>query len=297
MQKREDLWIAKENEQREHPLLEMENAIKQRGIVVIDNVTSMPHKHGSNTCQHMVVSVCHQGKLEALYDDKPITFEKSQASVVFPHHQISVISCTDDYRASLLVISADVFAQMRHRSSYLHQQAYRRLPGFTLNPQQYAQTLEVFSLLRSISQSEIAKRELILASLIDILSILFDAYRFTSTDLRDFDDSPETLLFSRYYELITQHHHETREVGYYARYFNLSPKYFSTLIKRETGMAAGEWISQYIIVEAKNLLRNRLDLNVQQIALKLGFHDQAAFSRYFRTNAGMAPRQYREQYL
>ena len=91
------------------------------------------------------------------------------------------------------------------------------------------------------------------------------------------------------------HFRESKEVQYYANLLCLSPKYFGSIIKENTGTSASDWISQYVIVQAKSLLRHNKDLNIQQISYQLGFTDPAAFTRYFKANAGLSPKEYREQ--
>ena len=111
--------------------------------------------------------------------------------------------------------------------------------------------------------------------------------------------SPETHsvqeLFRRFQYAVVNHFRESREVKYYANLLCLSPKYFGSIIKEHTGISASGWISRYVIVQAKSLLRHSKNLNIQQISFYLGFPDPAAFTRYFKANAGMSPKEYRAQ--
>lgn len=101
-------------------------------------------------------------------------------------------------------------------------------------------------------------------------------------------------LFTNFYIAIENHYRESREVRFYAELFNLTPKHFATVIRQQTGINASDWISSYVIIQAKTLLQQR-QLTVQQVALRLGFPDQAAFSRYFKKNTGISPTDYRGQ--
>jgi AraC-like DNA-binding protein len=75
----------------------------------------------------------------------------------------------------------------------------------------------------------------------------------------------------------------------------LTPKYFATVIKRTTGIAASEWINRYVLIEAKWLLHHERGQSIQQIAYQLGFTEQASFSRFFKSYEGKTPKEYREQ--
>ncbi len=50
-------------------------------------------------------------------------------------------------------------------------------------------------------------------------------------------------------------------------------------------------------MQAKMLLRHQQQMTIQEIARQLGFSDQAAFSRYFKSKAGFSPSAYREKNL
>ncbi len=88
--------------------------------------------------------------------------------------------------------------------------------------------------------------------------------------------------------LVTIHHRQERGVAFYASKLFISPKYLSIIIKESTGRSAAEWIDDFVILEAKNLLRFS-GKNVQQVAYELNFSNQSAFGKYFKHFTGMSP--------
>ena len=66
----------------------------------------------------------------------------------------------------------------------------------------------------------------------------------------------------------------------------------STLIKRISGKSVSEWIDNYVILEAKTLLKYS-NMSVQEIAYYLNFPNQSFFGKYFRSHTGMTPSAYR----
>ena len=85
-------------------------------------------------------------------------------------------------------------------------------------------------------------------------------------------------------------------VNYMATQLNLSPKYLSDLLKQETGKTALELIHLYVISEAKNMLVGG-DLSISEIAYRLGFENPPYFSRLFKKEVGISPREFQNQIL
>lgn len=100
--------------------------------------------------------------------------------------------------------------------------------------------------------------------------------------------------FKQFTHLLGEHYREERSVGFYARQLCITPKYLTTLIKRISGQSVSEWIDNYVILEAKTLLKYST-MSVQEIAYYLNFPNQSFFGSYFKRNTGMSPSQYKVQ--
>ena len=81
-------------------------------------------------------------------------------------------------------------------------------------------------------------------------------------------------------------------VNYMASQLNLSPRYLSDLLKQETGKTAIDLIHLFLISEAKNLLTGG-DQSVSEIAYVLGFESPPYFSRLFKREVGITPKEFR----
>ena len=100
--------------------------------------------------------------------------------------------------------------------------------------------------------------------------------------------------FKQFTHLLGEHFREERSVGFYARQLCITPKYLTTLIKRISGQSVSEWIDNYVILEAKTLLKDST-MSIQEIAYYLNFPNQSFFGSYFKRNTGMSPSQYKAQ--
>jgi YesN/AraC family two-component response regulator len=78
-----------------------------------------------------------------------------------------------------------------------------------------------------------------------------------------------------------------------AQRFGVSPGTVLNRIKRTTQLSFFEFLQSCRIDQAKNFLEET-ELNISQIAERVGFHTPQAFTRTFRRLTGYAPRQFRK---
>ena len=79
-------------------------------------------------------------------------------------------------------------------------------------------------------------------------------------------------------------------IQFMADRLNLSPSYLGDLIKRSTGTNASKYIQRMVIQEAKNLLSS--GQNISQTAYSLGFDYPQHFTRFFKREEGITPKEY-----
>ena len=101
-----------------------------------------------------------------------------------------------------------------------------------------------------------------------------------------------TFYFNTFIEELSRNYMQERSVGFYAERLHLTPKYLTTLLRTTTGRTATEWIDEYVVIEAKNLLKYST-MNIQEIAYYLHFSNQSFFGKYFKQHTGMTPSAYR----
>ena len=83
-------------------------------------------------------------------------------------------------------------------------------------------------------------------------------------------------------------------ISYFADLAHTSPGYFSDIIKKETGVNIKKYI-QYKIIEAAKQLLAATNKPINEISEWLGFKYPQHFTRLFKNEAGMSPRNYRKQ--
>ncbi len=84
-------------------------------------------------------------------------------------------------------------------------------------------------------------------------------------------------------------------VQYFADQLDLTPNYLGDIIKHFTNKSALENIHEFVIKKAKDLLEKNDSMNNAQVAYELGFEYPNYFSKFFKKQVNLTPKEYREQ--
>lgn len=112
--------------------------------------------------------------------------------------------------------------------------------------------------------------------------------------LSDKDYAAPTIRIVKRY--IANHYNEDISLTTAAQLVNISPIYLSRLFKKEVGINFLDYLNQFRINEAKNLLQN-MKYNVIETAELSGFRNTKYFSKIFKKTVGITPSQYRKRHI
>ncbi|RKE55920.1 AraC family transcriptional regulator [Sphingobacterium detergens] len=98
--------------------------------------------------------------------------------------------------------------------------------------------------------------------------------------------SRKELLCWKFWELISQHSTEQRNVAFYANKLSITPYYLSQITKDFLNDSPKDLIDRQVILEIKVLLRTT-ELSIKQIADRLYFEDTSYLARYFKRQTGI----------
>jgi AraC-like DNA-binding protein len=101
-------------------------------------------------------------------------------------------------------------------------------------------------------------------------------------------------IFNRFMEAVREHYMHERSIGFYADCLCITPKYLSQIVYKISGRYAGEYIHEYVIINAKILIKSHV-YSIQQISEMLHFTSPSFFGRYFKKATGYTPLQYQDK--
>lgn len=239
------------------------------------------------------IAVCQAGSVDGSYDANSVTFRQADVAVIYPHHVLEFFKASSDLQIALIAVSQHVFSSISSNIVLSNRFNDEQLPLFNLDPEQYAELMKLVEAMHSVGRLDSPMRLEMQVAMLEIIVEFVNVFRSNNTTSTVRND--RSRLSKRFYEAIIEHCPKQRNVVFYADLFCLSSKHFSEVIRNETGHSASHWIHNYVITEAKMMLRNHSDTSLQQISEQLYFPDQASFSRYFKREVGVSPAEWRHK--
>jgi AraC-like DNA-binding protein len=99
-------------------------------------------------------------------------------------------------------------------------------------------------------------------------------------------------LLEHQFPIDPQHHIELRSASQFANQLNIHVNHLNRTLKVTLNKTTTQLISERILLEGKNLLRNS-NMSVADIAYVLGFTEVTHFNNFFRKHTNVAPKWFR----
>lgn len=136
------------------------------------------------------------------------------------------------------------------------------------------------------------KRENILR--LHLLHLMYECNESILNKLNKIDLSAPAHQLKKFEELVEQNYETEHYPKFYADQLSISPNYLNALCKKERNKTAGVIIRERILLEAKRLLVNST-LDISEISFLLGFEDNSYFTKFFKSQTQLTPKQFRSQ--
>lgn len=121
-----------------------------------------------------------------------------------------------------------------------------------------------------------------------------DGLSFMMDEVFGREEAPESYHMERARKYILTNYARDLSLADLAVFLELNPNYVSTLFHRECGMPFSQYLRTVRIEQACRLLRETTE-KVYLIGEKVGYPDPVHFSRVFREETGLTPKEYRRK--
>ena len=192
------------------------------------------------------------------------------------------VAVSDDARVILMLFSCSMTTM---------QQQDQPVVTWKLHGEHMTMLKQVYGMMRTImlNNAFARNREESIASCLNLMGSIIGQAGNSNPDAKP---SRQDEIVARFLQCVHENYREHRDVGFYAAQMGLSLKYMSHVIYEKTGRHPTKWIKDYVILEAKTMLRSGR-YSIQQIADELHFPNQSFFGKYFKEAVGVSPKKWK----
>ena len=225
------------------------------------------------------------------------TFNREPITAVFFNSPNLIVPTGWDveptYQGMYLQLSKKIIEEHRYLfKTYLD---YGQHEALYLTEEEVQEISAVFQLMMKYYESE--KRNFnVLLSYVNVLISLVEVFykRQFSTDPKQYNhivtDFQQSII-DYYNQPVSQ----LPNVQYFADKLGLTANYLGDIVKHFTQKTALENIHDFVIKRAKELLVENKKLNTTEVAYELGFEYPNYFSKFFKKQVNLTPKEYRLQ--
>ncbi|MGV4415254.1 helix-turn-helix domain-containing protein [Chryseobacterium sp. T1] len=242
-----------------------------------------PHKH-----DFFIINIFEKAKGNHTIDFVDYEVKNHQIHLVFPDqvHQWDIEAGTVGYQ---LMIGRDWFESLIPALRF-SQLLYQNHPVIDLSDASFSFLVYEFKTIQKLLNSDSIFWEMVKKRSEMIGLLISEAVESIFKNDERYHSNP---IFSKFSNLIDEYFKEERSVSFYAEKLNISPNYLNIICKKSINSSASSLIQDRILLEAKRLLKVSRK-SVKDIVFELGFYDQASFSKFFKSQTGMTPSQFKE---
>ena len=166
-------------------------------------------------------------------------------------------------------------------------------PFITLSDILFEEITDLFQKIKVLESATESFNQSIVKSYLQLILALSSREKQISEKL--LETEIQTLdTISNFKNVLEKHFVKEKSVAFYAQYFNLSVDAFSKKIKKNFSKTPSLLIQERMLLEAKKKLHLTYK-TIKEIAHELGFEDEFYFSRYFKKQVGVSPKNFREK--
>lgn len=239
--------------------------------------------------------LCRRGSISLVLDERVYNVRAGDL-YIYPAFTYTQIKCfSDDLQGVAGMADFDFVLSSLGSISNTQSHVYIRFhPHVSLTTEQYRRIENIIECIRGRKDICTELSTQVVSALVQAFCYeVIDAY-VTNTPVQTIKQTRKDKIFQNFLVELYKNFHTHRDVRYYAEQQNLTPRYFATLVHEVSGKTPLQWITLFVIIEAKRLLSNP-NISIKETASRLNFSEQTFFGRYFKLYAGCSPSEYKSR--
>lgn len=240
--------------------------------------------------------LCRQGEVDITLNMRQYHLQRNEALLISPGTIGEQNRVSDDCMMAVIAFSESVYNVSAKNSVSMQLRNFLHGDPVLIHfPQPYAdKVIAHYRLMRDVlADVSFTMTEELVRSHINIIS----TYAVNCIE-QEHRTPPEPsryeVVLDSFLQLVKDNCMRERAMAFYADRLCLSPKYVSKVVLEASGRHPTEWIRDYVMLNAKALLRNS-ENSVQQVSEMMNFPNQSFFGKYFKRYEGCTPREYQNR--
>ncbi len=293
-------------EQKEHVTIQSlsENVDLQIGysdndIVIVDSIQRFSEVHAAHVTMNAIV-ICTCGKVMGKMNGLTIELKKNQVAIIPERITVTDLMVSPDFDMKGMFLTNRILQSfLRDKMNIWNDMMYvRQLHILTLDDDDllfYTHFYDMISFCIARGRGKPFATDVIQSLLRSAILGLCGGMKILMAETIN-EDSPTTpnLHFQRFLDLLHSGGMKRKTVEAYANELCITPKYLTSICKKQSGKSANEWIREQVLEDIRYYLK-QTDLTIKQITDVLGFSNQSFFGKYVKEHFGMTPLQFRRQ--
>jgi AraC-like DNA-binding protein len=214
-------------------------------------------------------------------------------SILLPNQILEFTESSEDLEGMVVLMSERFTDRLNIKVDFDLMQTFQSQRVIPLNEEALATMLQFCEMVKRLSQ--FPDHPFLMETAVNLTRAFFFGAGYF------FHQRPEAVAHSRgeqlvdsFLKLVQMHCSQERQLDFYAQELCISSKYLAATVKTVTSKTAGDWIEDYVMLEAKAMLTNT-DMTISQISDHLHFPDTSTFGKYFRRHTGLSPKEFKKQ--
>ena len=265
------------------------------GLILTDHISDAHIPQEPTRLNFILMALCKKGKAQYSIDTREQMVNPGDLLFISERHILDNYMASPNFECLCIMVSTKFYHEfvqnVKNVSSLLLFSMNN--PVVSLTPREiqvfsnYFQTIREKMADRSHQYRTPLVQALLLAMFYDMSNVIYRVERMTNQK-----QTRAEAIFANFIHLLEQNFRTQRRVSWYADQLCITPKYLSEIIKKISLRTPNEWIDNYVILEARVLLKNTTK-SIKEITDELNFPNQSFLGKYFKEHVGVSPSEYR----
>lgn len=241
--------------------------------------------------------LCLEGAIDIKIDLNTYHLSSGSSVIIIPGSFVQMLNIAQGTKMTFMAISPDFMNFVGDVQLGIEfGKKVKQCPVHKLDEDCYDEYLHTYKTLkRKLTCKEYHLKEEVAKSYLHIIqcNALNSFLNETGKAIENKPINRKEELFMQFMKEVKKYYSENRSIRFYAEKLFVSPKYLSTIVHDVSGNHATELINQYVILEAKTMLKTK-GTSIKDVSNKLNFANQSFFAKFFKQHTGYTPKEYKD---